>query len=102
MTDNEIALLIGELKGTMLSVQSSMLNLHEEIKTISMDMKLLPCARHTQDIEKLITFMRNCKERTTTEIKGKWDLRTELAKGGLIIFGGVLTLLMTWILTGKL
>ena len=102
MNDQEIALLIGELKGTMISVQATILDLHKEIKTVSIDVRGLPCVKHTQEIDTLRGWMDGCKARTAVETKSRWDFKTELAKGGLIVFGGILTLIMTWILTGKL
>ncbi len=98
MNDQEIALLIGELKGTMTAVQATIIDLHKEIKTVSINMGGLPCVKHAQEIDTIKEWIDDCKIYDSVKTKSRWDFRTELAKGGLIILGGILTLLMTWIL----
>jgi hypothetical protein len=97
MDSPELLLLIGELKGTMISVQATVLDLHKEIKGVSIDLTNLPCREHTQDIKSIKEWRDTCKMVNSDNNKSKWTFKTELAKSGFIILGAVITLLLTWI-----
>ncbi len=103
MENQELILLIGELKGTMIAIQSTVLDLHKEIKTVSTDLGLLPCVKHTQEIEVLQDWQKACNGvkqiRNIEKMKGGISLRNSLIIGCVtFIFGVVLSIITSLVI----
>ena len=98
MKNQDIALMVGKLEGTMESLSGQMTTALEKLEK-------LPCSVHSSELETLKTWKQSCnsenKEKAMEQYKGTISL-----KNGIIaifitaIISAGITLLTSWVLAG--